>query len=142
MPTKNSRRYSLIPIIREKSQHITVEARLAGRPARFIVDTGAGGTILDSQAVSHYKLKLSSASRKAGGVGSAAIRMNYIAKHDLRLGELDLSDTSLLALDLSHVNVGLTKAKVERVAGVLGADVLWRRHAIIDYDRGVMLLSI
>ena len=142
MPTKDDRRYALIPIIRERSHHITVVARLAGRPARLIVDTGAGGTILDSEAVSKYKLKLSSASRRVGGLGSAAIRMNYVAKHDLGLCGLDLSDTKLLALDLSHVNAGLTKAKVERVVGVLGADVLWRRHAIIDYDRGLMLLSV
>src|SRR5438874_6614029 len=141
MPRKNIRKFVLIPIIREKSHHITVVARLTGLPARFVVDTGAGGTILDSQAVSQYKLKLSSASRKAGGVGSAAMRMNYVAKHDLTLVDLDLSDTKLLTLDLSHANAGLKKAKVASVVGVLGADVLWRHHAVIDYDRGLMLLS-
>ena len=141
MPTKNMRRFVAIPFIREKSHHITVLARLAGRPARFIVDTGAGGTILDSNAVSRYKLKSSSASRKGGGVGSAAMRMSYVPKHDLALFGLDLSDTKLLTLDLSHVNAGLKKAKVEPVVGVLGADVLWRCHAVIDYDRGLVLLS-
>ena len=67
--------------------------------------------------------------------------MNYVAKHDLMLFGLDLSNTKLLTLDLSHVNAGLKKAKVEPVVGVLGADVLWRCHAVIDYDRGLMLLS-
>ena len=141
MPTKTLRQFVLIPLIREKSHHITVVARLAGRPARFMVDTGAGGTILESHAVSQYKLKLSSASRKGGGVGSAAMRMNYVAKHDLTLFDLDLSDLKLLTLDLFHVNAGLKKSKVEPVVGVLGADVLWRHHAVIDYDRGLMLLS-
>lgn len=70
-----------------------------------------------------------------------AMRMNYVGKHDLTLPGLDLSDTKLLTLDLSHVNAGLKKSKVEPVVGVLGADVLWRHHAVIDYDRGVMLLS-
>ena len=141
MPNKKTRQFVLIPIIREKSHHITSVARLSGRAARFIIDTGAGGTILDSEAVSLYKLELSSASDKAGGVGAAAMRMNYVAKHDLTLCELDLSSTKLLTLDLSHVNAGLKKAKVEPVVGVLGADVLWRHHAVIDYDRGLMLLS-
>ena len=67
--------------------------------------------------------------------------MNYVAKHDLMLFGLDLSNTKLLTLDLSHVNAGLKKAKVEPVVGVLGEDVLWRCHAVIDYDRGLMLLS-
>ena len=135
------RPFVLIPIIREKSHHITVVARLAGRLARFVIDTVAGGTVLDFGAVSKYKLKLSSASRKGGGVGSAAMRMNYVAKHDLTLLDLDLSDTRLLTLDLSHVNAGLKSAGVAPVVGVLGADVLWRRHAVIDYDRGLLLLS-
>lgn len=141
MAAKTACEFVLIPIIREKSHHITVVARLAGRPARFIVDTGAGGTILDSDAVAKYKLRLSSASRKGGGVGSAAMRMNYVATHDLTLSDLDLSRTKLLTLDLSHVNAGLKKSKVEPVVGVLGADVLWRHHAVIDYDRGLMILS-
>ncbi len=141
MNNPNTRQFVLIPIIREKSQHITVAARLAGRSARFIVDTGAGGTVIDSHASSKYSLELSSASRKGGGVGAAAMRMNYVAKHDLTLGGLDLSGTRLLTLDLSHVNVGLKKAKVLPVVGVLGADLLWRRNALIDYYRGLMLLS-
>ena len=70
------------------------------------------------------------------------LRMNYVAKHDLTLFDLDLSDTKLLTLDLSHVNAGLKKCKVKPVVGVLGADVLWRHHAVVDYDRGLMLLSI
>ena len=67
MPTKTIRQFVLIPIIREKSHHITVVTRLSGRTARFVIDTGVGGSILDSAAVSLYKLKLSSSSHKAGG---------------------------------------------------------------------------
>jgi hypothetical protein len=67
--------------------------------------------------------------------------MNYVGRHDLTLLGIDLSETKVLTLDLSHVNAGLKKAKVEPVVGIIGADVLWRRHAIIDYDRGLVLLS-
>lgn len=141
MPKKDIRRFVMIPITREKNHHITVTARLAGRPARFLIDTGAGGTVLDSEAVSHYKLKLLSASRKGWGLGSAGMPMNYIPKHDLTLSGLDLSSTNLLALDLSHVNAALKRKKVEPVVGVIGADVLWQRQAVIDYGRGLMLLS-
>jgi hypothetical protein len=141
MTKQTVQQFVLIPFVREKSHHISVVARLAGRPARFVIDTGAGATILDSAAVSRYKLRLSSASRRAGGVGAAAKRMKYLAKHDLSLCGLDLSDTRLLTLDLSHVNAGLRAAGVEPVVGVLGADVLWRRHAVIDYDKGLVLLS-
>jgi len=141
MPKKDIRRFVLIPITREKNHHITVTASLAGRPARFLIDTGASGTILDSEAVSHYKLKLSSTSREGTGVGAVGLRMDHVPKHDLTLSGLDLSSTKLLALDLSHVNAGLKKKKVEPVVGVIGADVLSPRRAVIDYGRGLMLLS-
>ena len=61
--------------------------------------------------------------------------------HTLTVLDLDLSDTRLLTLNLSHVNAGLKSAKVAPVVGVLGADVLWRHHAVIDYERGFLLLS-
>jgi hypothetical protein len=141
MATKAIRQFVLIPFIREKSHHITVVGQLAGRAARFIVDTGAGGTIVDSHSASQLKLKLTSASRKGGGVGSATMQVHYVARHDLTLLDLDLSGIKLRTLDLSHVNAALKRAKVEPVVGVIGADVLWRHDAVIDYGRGLMLLS-
>ena len=54
--------------------------------------------------------------------------MNYVAKHDLTLSGLDLSNTKLLTVDLSHVNAGLKKKGVKPWVGILGADVLWSRH--------------
>jgi len=141
MPKKSVREFVLVPIVREKSRHIVVVAELSGRRARMVIDTGAGGTVIDSGAVERFGLKLSKASRKGGGVGSVAMRLNYVAKHDLKIADLDLSDIKLLTLDLSHVNAGLKRAAVEPVVGVIGADILWRRKAVIDYSRGVMILS-
>ena len=141
MTTKPPRNFVLVPLTREKSHHITVEACLAGRPARFIVDTGAGGTIVDVSVAAEYKLKLSSRSKRGGGVGSTEMQMNSVAKHDLHLAGIDLSGTKLLTIDLSHVNAGLKKAKVKPVVGVIGADILWRCHALIDYAKGFMLLG-
>lgn len=135
------REFVLVPIVREKSRHIVVVAEMSGQPARMVIDTGAGGTVIDAGAVERLWLKLSKASRKGGGVGSVAMRLNYVAKHDLKIADLDLSDIKLLTLDLSHVNAGLKRAGVEPVVGVIGADVLFRRQAVIDYSRGIMILS-
>ena len=141
MTTKARRNFVLISLTREKSHHITVDARLAGRSARFIVDTGAGGTVVDSSRATEYNLKLRSHSKKGGGVGSGAMQLSSVVKHDLHLGTIDLSKTKLLTMDLSHVNAALKKAKVEPVVGVIGADILWRHDALIDYAKSLILLS-
>jgi hypothetical protein len=141
MTAKAARKFVLVPFVREKSRHISVEARLRGRPVRFIVDTGAGATCVDSTVLGRFKLELSSASRKSGGVGSSIMKMTYVARHDLELAGVDLSAIKLTSLDLSHVNLSFEREKVKPIVGVLGADVLWRHQAIIDYARGLMLLS-
>ena len=63
---------SLVPFRLERSGHITVTATLGGEEARFIVDTGAGGTCLDSGALEGRGLKLSKRTQKGGGVGDAS----------------------------------------------------------------------
>jgi len=131
----------LVPFHRERSGHITVVASLSGKPAKFVVDTGAGATCIHTGALPKYKLHLSARSKKGGGVGTSTMKMTLVSAHDLSLDRADLSDFKLIALDLSHVIAGLAKAKVEEVVGVLGADVLYRRRAIIDYARSIILLS-
>jgi hypothetical protein len=44
-------------------------------------------------------------------------------------------------MDLAHVNAGLALAKVAPIAGVFGADILWAHGAMLDYAKGIMLLS-
>jgi hypothetical protein len=69
------------------------------------------------------------------------MRMATVVKHDLHLAGVDLSATKLLTLDLSHALGGFKKFKVRPVVGIIGADILWSRHALIDYAKGVMLLD-
>jgi hypothetical protein len=143
MPTRSDSQaaHVLVPLHREKSRHVTVMARLAGKPARLVVDTGAGVTVIDSAALARFGLMLSGASRKGGGVGSSAMRLKYVDQHDLSLAGIDLSAIKLMSMDLSQVNVGFAREKVAPIVGVIGADVLWSCAAMLDYTKGVMLLS-
>ena len=118
-----------------------MEGLLGGRPARFVVDTGAGATCIHAELLKHFKLALSTFSRKGGGVGTSAMRVTTVKAQDLSLGGVDLSAIKLMALDLSHVNHGLAQARVAPIAGVLGADVFLRHGAVIDYARSCIVLS-
>ena len=132
---------ALVPFRLERSGHITIIATLAGEDARFLIDTGAGGTCIDSGALERFGIGLSKRSRKGGGVGNAAMQLTTVARHDLKIAELDLSKFRLHALDLSHVNAGLKAAKVKEIVGVLGADILIERNATIDYSRRCIILA-
>ena len=69
------------------------------------------------------------------------MQLSTVNKHDLKLGGLDLSAFKLHALDLSHVNAGLKAARVKPIVGVLGADILIGRKAMIDYGRHSLILA-
>jgi hypothetical protein len=131
----------LVPFAHERSGHISVVARLSGVQARLIVDTGSGLTCLDRAMLVHYGLAVTSRSRTGGGLGTSSMAMASVAAHDLRLPGVDLSRIKLFAVDLSHLNVALARARVEPIAGVLGADVLHRRRAVIDYGRGYIVFA-
>jgi Aspartyl protease len=141
MAAKQTNSFASIPFQREKSGHITVVARLSGKPVRFVVDTGAGGTCIHSGLIEKYKLSLTAKTKQGGGAGTFTMKMTMVASHNLSLESVDLSAFKLIAFDLSHVVAGLAKAKVEAIVGVLGADVLHRKHAVIDYARSTILLS-
>jgi hypothetical protein len=141
MTAKQTASTAIIPFKREKTGHITVIARLSGKPVRFIVDTGAGGTCIHSGVVEKYKLSLTAKAKKGGGVGTSTMKMTTVASHNLSLEGVDLSSFKLIALDLSHVVAGFAKSKVEAIVGVLGADVLHRKRAVIDYSRSIILLA-
>lgn len=139
MPAK-APSHVLTPLTRERSAHIMVSCMLSGKAARFLVDTGAGGTCIDSGALEAYGLTLKGRSKKGGGVGNTSMQLTAVSKHDLHLAGLNLSRYTLLALDLSHVNAGLAAEKVAPIVGVLGADILHDRQAVIDYGRLCMVL--
>jgi hypothetical protein len=43
--------------------------------------------------------------------------------------------------DLVHVNKALTLHEVEEVHGIIGADILQKGKAIIDYNKNVLYLK-
>ena len=141
MTAKQKTSTAIVPFNRERTGHITVIARLSGKPVRFLVDTGAGATCIHSGLIEKYKLNLTAKEKKGGGVGTSTMKMTTVASHNLSLEGVDLSSFKLIALDLTHVVAGLAKAKVEAIVGVLGADVLHRKSAVIDYARSIILLS-
>jgi hypothetical protein len=132
---------ALVPFTKERSGHISVLAQLSGAQARFLVDTGSGLTCLHEAAVGAYGLNLKARPRVGGGVGTSALSMTPIGAHDLQLPGLDLSRFELFAVDLSHLNAALARSRVKPIVGVLGADVLHRRRAVIDYGHGVIVFA-
>ena len=54
-------------------------------------------------------------------------------KNQLQLGSWKDSNFEIVIFDLSHVNEALTQHKAKPVHGIIGADILMKGKAIVDY---------
>jgi predicted aspartyl protease len=126
--------YVAVPLVRAATGHLFIDgAAINGRDVTLCLDTGAGRTVVDVARARELGLPLEADSRRAGGAGSAAME-NYRT----RLASLDLQtvtedDYPVHAIDLSHVNTALVAGGGRPMDGVIGADLLDAREAVIDY---------
>ncbi len=132
--TLESAGYSPIPMTRHGDAHLTVEARINGVAGTFILDTGAGRTVIDRAAQSRFdEGRATVATGRATGAGSGGLAIAALPGNRLAIGDYrdDAFTAHFLALD--HVNAAFANRGEAPVAGVLGADVLERGGAVIDY---------
>ncbi len=125
--------YSSIALTRLKSGHLVLQARINGVPGRFVLDTGAGRSVIE--AARHGKFKLARTDRKlamaTGAGGDVPLRMSHGNRLQIG-GYLDYGFTAYL-MPLDQVNLAFLRRGDDGIDGVIGGDVLRSAHAVIDY---------
>jgi predicted aspartyl protease len=108
----------------------TVEVVVEGRPARFLVDTGAGANVLSRRVVERLGLDV----RVAGAVGTAGGEVGSgRASATLQLGTLRIDDPEIVVLDRSHLRSVLLGTTLVEFDGILGWPVLGAGRTTLDY---------
>ena len=133
--------YSSIALTRMKTGHLTLQARINGVTGRFVLDTGAGRSVIEASRHAKFGLARIEASRgvAVGAGGSQPLRMSH--GNRLQIGRyVDYGFTAYL-MPLEQVNLAFLRRGHERIDGVIGADVLRSGHAVIDYASGTLHLK-
>src|SRR6476469_603528 len=65
------RGYKSVPLQKYASGHLSTEVVINGVTGRFILDTGAGGTVVEEKRQSKFKMSSAPTSEKATGAGGA-----------------------------------------------------------------------
>lgn len=115
-----------------KTQHLLIRAAINGVKGNFILDTGASNSCVDFSHIELFRLTAGHSKTKAAGAGATGMFTQVAKESQLKLGSWK-ADFDLVIFDLSHVNQALTEHKAKVVQGIIGADVLLRGKAIIDY---------
>ncbi len=128
---------------RMNSNHLVIEIDLkeTEEKARFIIDTGASQTCIDTQKAKQMGYQLEETKEKATGTGSTKMPLSIAFVPKLSFGEFDLFEYQMTLIDLKHVNEALHEMGVKAVDGIIGADILWQHQGIIDCGKKKLILN-
>lgn len=133
--------YFCIKLKKIKTNHFELKAKVNGIKGRFILDTGASNSCVGFNEAATFNLITEDSEHKAAGAGTTEIETQLSKNNQLEIGGFMLKKVKLILLDLEHINNALIKQEAKSVNGIIGADILNRGKAIIDYKKKRIYLA-
>ncbi|PHR73619.1 MAG: acid protease [Lutibacter sp.] len=133
--------YVKIKLKKTKTNHFEVKAKINGIKGRFILDTGASNSCVGLDMIEHFKLEATDSKIKAAGAGAVDMETQQSTKNTLEISDWKYHNLNLVLFDLSHVNTALKEHGAKTVEGIVGADILDKGEAIIDYKKQRLYLK-
>lgn len=140
---KSHSQFEALPLMRSGQNHLLVRAKVNGRSAVLLVDSGAPATLIDSRRRSDFNL---------AGVGNnpelpTSVLINGVADklaivHSLRLGALDIVDIPVVVANVSAPHRVARMLREQQIDGILGVDVLFGTKAVMDCKDQVLILNL
>jgi predicted aspartyl protease len=133
--------YHRIKMKSTKTNHFELVAKINDIEGNFILDTGASSTCVGIDAIEHFDLLSEDSDIKAAGAGATNMLTQVSQKNRIDIGNWSRKKMNLVLFDLKHVNEALVNHKAEKVQGIIGADILKKGKAVIDYKNKALYLK-
>lgn len=137
-----SRDYIKIPLVFTETNHFEIVAKINGVSGKFILDTGASNTCVGIDKIEFFEMVSEVTDIKAAGAGATEMDTLISTKNKIQIGDWKKRKLKIVLFDLIHVNEALVSHKALPVDGIIGADVLKKGKAIIDYNKRCLYLKI
>jgi len=134
--------YTKIKLRLTKTNHFEVKAQINGVKGRFILDTGASNSCVGFESVKYFNLTVEDSNVKAAGAGATDMKTQISKKNHIKIGKWKYKKLKLILFDLVHVNTALETHNSNSVDGIIGADILKKTKAIIDYSNKYLYLQL
>jgi predicted aspartyl protease len=134
--------YSKIKLKFTKTNHFEIKATINGIKGRFILDTGASSSCVGFEAIERFKLKVKDSEIKAVGAGASNMMTKISNSNNLKIGKWKKNRVALILFNHYHVNTGLINHNADPVDDIIGADILKKGKAIIDYEKKYLYLKL
>lgn len=126
--------YKRIKFKLSNTQHLLIKGKINGIDGNFILDTGASNSCVDFRGIKHFSLHATDSDTRAAGAGGTGMLTQTSLQNSLKLGRWVTKSLGLVIFDMSHVNEALSQYKAKPVHGIIGADILLKGKAIVDYN--------
>lgn len=133
--------YIQVPLVLTDTNHFELSAKINGICGRFILDTGASNTCIGVDKLEFFKMASEESEVKAAGAGAVDMETLVSTKNHIEIGKWKTKKQKIVVFDLSHVNQALTNHNAQPVEGIIGADILKKAKAIIDYKKKRLYLK-
>ncbi|MDO6759891.1 retropepsin-like aspartic protease [Tamlana sp. 2_MG-2023] len=134
--------YSKVKLHLTKTNHFEIKASINGKKGLFILDTGASSSCVGFEAIDTFKLKAEDSLIKAAGAGAIDMETKLSKKNKVKIGKWSNNKIVLVLFNLTHVNSALINHDSKPVDGIIGADILKKGKAVIDYQKKYLYLKL
>ncbi len=132
--------YIRIKLKKTVTNHFEIKLKINKIKGLFILDTGASNSCVGFDEIETFNLSTEESEHKASGAGPSEIDTLISKKNNFAIGKFTLKKHPLILINLSHINNALVKQKAKPVQGIIGADILHKGKAIIDYNKKYLYL--
>ena len=124
-----------------KTNHYLLKACINGVEGKFILDSGASSSCACLSLENKFKIDSKENKIKASSATSNMEDTRLSKNNTIELRKWR-STINLVSIDMTHINRVLSEKETESVDGIIGADVLKKSKAVIDYESNKLYLKI
>jgi hypothetical protein len=131
--------------IQKNGYHVFLNAKIEGKKARMILDTGASKTVLSLHFLEENNLfddDLKTSKDEAIGIGAEPLETYIYEINNFTLGKTTISSFETVVLDLKHINNSYQQFEMKTIDGILGGDFLNKYEAVISYKKKLLKFTV
>jgi len=136
-----SKGYHRIKLKYTETNHFELVVKINEVKGNFILDTGASSTCVGFDTAAHFKLLGEESKIRTAGAGATNMLTQVALKNSIAIEGWKTKKLDIVLFDLTHVNEALVNHKAEKVHGIIGADILKKGRAVIDYKNKALYLK-
>ena len=133
--------YSSIKLFFLETKHYLIEAKVNSINGRFILDTGASNSCVCTSLENNFNIISKETIEKASSATSEISNAKISKNNTIQIGKWE-NKINLITFDMSHINHALNEKKINSVSGIIGADILKKSKAILDYNKNKLYIKL